>query len=53
MQESNRFALEYDVVDREGDYNADRLKIFLGSRICDGEGRSVQGSYRIFGGTTT
>lgn len=33
MQESNRFGVEYDVVDREGKYNADRLMISLGIRI--------------------
>ena len=33
MQESNHYALEYDVVDREGRYNADRLMISLGTRI--------------------
>ena len=33
MQQSNNFGLEYDVVDREGKYNADILKISLGIRI--------------------
>ncbi len=32
MQERNHFGLEYDVVDREGKYNADRLMISLGIR---------------------
>lgn len=32
MQESNHFGLEYDVVDRGGKYNADRLMVSLGIR---------------------
>ena len=55
MQGSNYLAFEYDVVDREGECNAGRLKISLGIRIelLMARGRSVQGSDRKFGVTTT
>ena len=35
MQDSRRFGAEYDVLEREGKYNANRLMISLGIR--DGE----------------